>query len=138
MDDKQSAIDEENRLQKLFAGLMKEKTELLASLIAEKNSQQAILDQVNEEIGEKEAAKAQAEGELKDENEYLAQTKKTCDDTAALFALRKKDRAAEKLAVSEVVKILGGSAGEALIQVNSSTRRVRTTLFSRGCPRCRE
>merc|ERR1719316_613581 len=66
-EDKQSAIDEENRLAKLFASLMKEKTELLNSLIAERDSQQAVLDQVNEEIGEKEAAKQQAEEELKDE-----------------------------------------------------------------------
>ena len=46
-----------------------------------------------EDIGEKESAKANAEAELKDEQAYLAQVKKSCDDTAALFAMRKKDRA---------------------------------------------
>merc|ERR1719310_2495230 len=56
MEDKQSAIDEENRLAKLFAGLMKEKQELLASLIAERDSQQAVLDSVNQTISEKETA----------------------------------------------------------------------------------
>merc|ERR1719172_369852 len=95
MEDKQSAIDEENRLQKLFDGLMKEKTELLNSLIAERDSQQAILDSVNQTISEKETAKSNAKAELKDEQEYFAQTKKTCDDPAELFKMRTKDRAEE-------------------------------------------
>merc|ERR1719310_61742 len=146
MEDKQSAIDEENRLAKLFAGLMKEKQELLASLIAERNSQQATLDSVNQTIAEKESAKAAAEAELKDELEYLAQTKKTCDDTTALFELRTKDRAVEKTAVGEAIKVLGGSAGEELVQMvrrreallQTSSKALRTRLFSRSCPMCRK
>merc|ERR1719405_392090 len=146
MDDKQSAIDEENRLAKLFAGLMKEKQELLASLISERDSQQAVLDSVEQTISEKETAKASAEAELKDEQEYLAQTKKTCDDTTALFELRTKDRAVEKTAVGEAVKVLGGSAGEELVQMvrrreallQTSSKVLRTRLFSRSCPMCRK
>merc|ERR1719399_2627002 len=80
-DDKQSAIDEENRLKKLFDGLMKEKTE------------------------------------LKDETEYLATTKESCEKTAALFAMRKRDREEERVAVGEAIKVLGGNAGEELLQV---------------------
>merc|ERR1719310_2056842 len=146
MDDKQSAIDEENRLAKLFASLMKQKQELLASLIAERDSQQAVLDSVNQTIAEKETAKAAAEAELKDEQEYLAQTKKTCDDTAALFEMRTKDRALEKTAVGEAIKVLGGSAGEELLQLGrrrpesllqTSSKVLRSRLFSRSCPRCR-
>merc|ERR1719311_835438 len=147
MDDKQSAIDEENRLAKLFAGLMKEKQELLAALISERDSQQAVLDSVEQTISEKETAKAAAEAELKDEQEYLSQTKKTCDDTAALFELRTKDRAAEKTAVGEAIKVLGGSAGEELLQLGrrrpesllqTSSKVLRSRLFSRSCPMCRK
>merc|ERR1719310_217571 len=147
MEDKQSAIDEENRLAKLFAGLMKEKQELLASLIAERDSQQAVLDSVNQTISEKETAKAADEAELKDEQEYLSQTKKTCDDTAALYQMRTKDRALEKTAVGEAIKVLGGSAGEELVQfgtrlpqafLQTSSKVLRTRLFSRSCPMCRK
>merc|ERR1719161_1867560 len=48
--DKQSAIDEENRLQELYTNLMKEKTELLNSLIKERDERQGILNQVNQDI----------------------------------------------------------------------------------------
>merc|ERR1719198_2397299 len=140
-EDKQSAIDEENRLQELFDGLMKEKTELLNSLIAERDAQQAVLDQVNQDIGEKETAKANAEAELADEQAYLTQTKKTCDDTAALFEMRKKDRAEEKTAVGEAIKVLGGGGAE-LLQVpqafgflQKSSQKVHERM--RSCPNCR-
>jgi len=61
---------------------------------------------VNQDIGEKESAKANAEAELKDEQAYLAQTKKLCTDTAVLFEQRKKDRAEEKMATQEAIKVL--------------------------------
>merc|ERR1719375_101590 len=44
-EDKQSAIDEENRLQKLYNDLMEEKTELLNSLLKEKAENEATLNQ---------------------------------------------------------------------------------------------
>jgi len=120
MEDKQSAIDEENRLQKLYDELMKEKTQLLTSLTTERNERQGVLNQVNQDIAEQETAKANAEAELKDEQAYLAQTTKTCADTAALFEMRKKDRAEEKLAVQEAIKVLQGPAGE-FVQVQATS-----------------
>merc|ERR1719301_189068 len=117
VEDKQSAIDEENKLQEMYTTLMQEKTELLNSLIKERDDNQATLNAVNQEIAEKETAKANAEAELKDEQAYLANIKKLCSDTAILFEQRKKDRAEEKLATQEAIKVLGGSAGEALIQL---------------------
>merc|ERR1719313_1348042 len=101
----------------MYTKLMQEKTELLNSLIKERDARQAVLNAVNQEIAEKETAKANAEGELKDEQNYLAAVKKSCEDTAILFEQRKKDRAEEKLATQEAIKVLGGSAGEALIQL---------------------
>merc|ERR1719321_1906275 len=152
--DKQSAIDEENHLQKMYETLMKEKTELLNSLIKERDERQAVLNAVNQEIGEKETAKANAEAELEDEQKYLASVKKSCDDTAILFEQRKKDRAEEKLATQEAIKVLGGSAGEALIQLGEKHQihrggrrnhrryggrsRMHTRMRMRNpCPQCR-
>merc|ERR1719265_2945318 len=53
-EDKQSAIDEENRLQEMYNKLMQEKTDLLNSLIGERDQRQAVLNSVNQDIAEKE------------------------------------------------------------------------------------
>merc|ERR1719217_833265 len=119
-DDKQSAIDEEDRLQKLYTTLMTEKTAQLNTLTAELDGRQSVLNSVNQDIAEKESAKAIAEAELKDEQAYLSQTKKTCDDTKVLYEMRKKDREEEKIAVSEAIKVLEPQA--ALIQLDNSAR----------------
>jgi len=118
-DDKQSAIDEEDRLQKLYTTLMTEKTAQLNTLTTELDGRQSVLNQVNQDIAEKESAKAIAEAELKDEQAYLGQTKKTCADTAALFELRKHDREEEKIAVSEAIKVLEPQTS--LIQLDDSS-----------------
>merc|ERR1719393_611789 len=64
-EDKENAIDEENRLNGLYTELMTEKTTLLNSLITERNEQQAILNAVNQDIAEQESAKANAEAEAR-------------------------------------------------------------------------
>merc|ERR1719310_455364 len=135
----------------MYETLMK-KTELLNSLIKERDERQEVLNAVNQEIGEKETAKANAEAELEDEQKYLATVKKSCEDTAILFEQRKKDRAEEKLATQEAIKVLGGSAGEALIQlgekhqIHHRGRRNHPRMQYRGrmhmqmrqrCPQCR-
>merc|ERR1719217_2047422 len=117
-DDKQSAIDEEDRLQKLYTTLMTEKTAQLNTLTSELDSRQSVLNAVNQDIAEKESAKAIAEAELKDEQAYLSQTTKTCDDTKALYEMRKHDREEEKIAVSEAIKVLEPQT--ALIQLDDS------------------
>lgn len=140
-EDKQSAIDEENKLATMYATLMKEKTELLNSLLKEKAENEATLNQVNQDIGEQETQKANAEGELKDEQAYLSAIKKSCADTAVLYEMRKKDRAEEKLATQEAVKVLGGSAGEAFIQGATipSLLQVNSATHATGpCPKCRK
>merc|ERR1719311_619696 len=142
-EDKQSAIDEENKLQNMYTTLMQEKTELLNSLLKELADRQATLNAVNQEIAEKETAKANAEAELKDEQAYLANIKKLCSDTAILFEQRKKDRAEEKLATQEAIKVLGGSAGEALLQHRpvQGMRLIQESSRNHakdGCPKCRK
>merc|ERR1719158_1946477 len=49
-EDKQSAIDEENKLQELYTNLMTEKTQILNSLISERDENQSNLDSVNQDI----------------------------------------------------------------------------------------
>jgi chromosome segregation ATPase len=142
-EDKQSAIDEENKLSEMYATLMKEKTDLLNSLLKEKAENEATLNQVNQDIGEQETQKANAEAELKDEQAYLSAVKKSCSDTAILYEMRKKDRAEEKLATQEAVKVLGGSAGEAFIQGATvpvvSLLQVNSATETQGpCPKCRK
>jgi chromosome segregation ATPase len=140
-EDKQSAIDEENKLQEMYSTLMQEKTELLNSLIKEKAENVATLNQVNQDIGEQETQKANAEAELKDEQAFLAACKKSCDDTAVLYEMRKKDRAEEKLATQEAVKVLGGDAGEAFIQgaTAPSFLQVDSKTHAKGpCPKCKK
>jgi len=142
-EDKQSAIDEENKLAEMYATLMKEKTELLNSLLKEKAENEATLNQVNQDIGEQETQKANAEAELKDEQAYLSAIKKSCSDTAVLYEMRKKDRAEEKMATQEAVKVLGGSAGEAFIQgamvpVPSLLQVYSSTETKGPCPKCRK
>jgi chromosome segregation ATPase len=132
-EDKQSAADEEARLTTMYQTLMQEKTAVLNSLTKERDERQQVLNTVNQDIGEKESAKANAEQELKDEQAYLAQTKKLCTDTAMLFEQRKKDRAEEKMATQEAIKVLEGDAGEAFLQRGSRG----VSLMQRGTHRHR-
>jgi hypothetical protein len=143
-EDKQTAMDEENKLLGMYNTLMAEKTELLNSLVKERDDRQAVLNAVNQDIAEKETAKMNAEAELKDEQTYLATIKKLCDDTAVLFESRKKDRAEEKLATQEAIKVLGGDAGEALLQRQNmqGIRLLQQTsqhhAIGQPCPKCRK
>merc|ERR1719301_324754 len=85
VEDKQSAIDDENKLQEMYTTLMQEKTELLNSLLQEKAENEATLNAVNQAIGEQETQKASAEAELKDQQAYLAAVKKACNDGEILY-----------------------------------------------------
>jgi len=141
-EDKQSAIDDENKLQTMYDTLMKEKTELLNSLLKEKAENEATLKTVIQTIGEQETQKANAEAELKDTQAYLAACKKACSDGELLYEMRKKDRAEEKLATGEAVKVLSGAAGEAFIQgakASPSLLQVDSKTHMTGaCPQCKK
>merc|ERR1719298_176520 len=104
MDDKQAAIDEENRLQQAFQQLMKEKTAQLEALVQERDAQQAQLNQVQQEIGEKEQQQANFEQEA--EEAYLASVQQQCADGEAIYEQRTKDRSAEKAGISEAMGVL--------------------------------
>merc|ERR1719240_506809 len=70
---------------------MVEKTTLLNEFTAERDSRQDMLNKTNEAIATAEGAKAAAESELEDEQTYLAQVKKSCEDAKHLYEMRRED-----------------------------------------------
>jgi len=122
-EDKQSSIDQENELTEAFTTLMHEKTEQLNSLIQQRDTQQAILTQVNQEIGENENAEATAKATLQDEQAYLTQIKQQEADTTAMYTQRTHDRAEEKTAVTMAIRVLSQEA-PSLLQVRRHTMRL--------------
>jgi len=134
MDDKQAAIDEENRLQQAFQQLMKEKTAQLEALVQERDAQQAQLNQVQQEIGEKEQQQANFEQEAKDEEAYLASVQQQCADGEAIYEQRTKDRSAEKAGISEAMGVLqqGSAAMQAVSFVQLKQRSSAVSFLQLG------
>ena len=134
MDDKQAAIDEENRLQQAFQQLMKEKTEQLEALVQERDAQQAQLNQVQQEIGEKEQQQANFEQEAKDEEAYLASVQQQCADGEAIYEQRTKDRSAEKAGISEAMGVLqqGAASMQAVSFVQLKQRSSAVSFLQLG------
>merc|ERR1719331_815431 len=133
-EDKQSSIDQENELVEAFNTLMKEKTEQLTSLINQRDTQQAILTQVNQEIGENENAEATAKATLQDEQAYLSRIQQQESDITAMYKQRTHDRQEEKTAVSMAIKVLSQedpSTG-AFLQLRSTSKKIR----AHGMPMC--
>jgi len=134
MDDKQAAIDEENRLQQAFQQLMKEKTAQLEALVQERDAQQAQLNQVQQEIGEKEQQQANFEQEAKDEEAYLASVQQQCADGEAIYEQRTKDRSAEKAGISEAMGVLqqGSASMQAVSFVQLKQRSSAVSFLQLG------
>jgi chromosome segregation ATPase len=135
-EDKQSAIDEENRLQKVYETLMEEKTEALRTLVEQRDRQQGVLNQVNQDIGENETGLANAEEEVANEQAYLAQITQQNKDTIDLYHMRKHDRAEERAATDQAIKILSKGPDDmstmAFVQLRATTKLATKT----GCPQC--
>jgi len=105
-EDKASAIDEEGRLQKTFDNLIGKKTELLNSLTTERDTNQADLNAVNQNIAEQSSALKMAEDVLTDQQRLLATVTKQQKEAEDMFAARKADREAELEAVKKGLSIL--------------------------------
>jgi chromosome segregation ATPase len=131
-EDKQSSIDQENELNEAFNTLMKEKQEQLAILIQQRDQQQAVLNQVNQEIGENENAEATAKSTLQDEQTFLSMIQGMERDTTQLYQMRQKDRAEEKEAVTKAITVLSQEA-PSLMQISSTVRRVSLKAPCVGC-----
>jgi len=131
-EDKQSSIDQENELNEAFNTLMKEKQEQLAILIQQRDQQQAVLNQVNQEIGENENAEATAKSTLQDEQAFLSMIQGMERDTTQLYEMRQKDRAEEKEAVTKAITVLSQEA-PSLMQMRATVRRVSLKAPCRTC-----
>jgi len=105
-EDKQSAVEEENRLQKTFDGLIAKKNALLSTLRGERDTQQAVLNQVNQNIAEQETALKMAQDTLKDTQTYLAALTKQHAEATEMYEIRQKDRKDETTAVNKALEVL--------------------------------
>jgi chromosome segregation ATPase len=105
-EDKQSAVEEENRLQKTFEGLISKKNALLSTLRGERDTQQAVLNQVNQNIAEKETALKMAQDTLADTQTYLAAVTKQHAEATEMYETRVKDRKDETEAVNKALEVL--------------------------------
>jgi chromosome segregation ATPase len=106
MDDKQSSIDQEEELNSAFQNLMAQKAQQLSSLTTQRNTQQAILTKVNQELGENENAEATAKATLQDEQTFLSAITAQEQDTTAMYEQRVADRAEEKKSVAGAIAVL--------------------------------
>jgi chromosome segregation ATPase len=135
-EDKQSSIDQENELVEAFNTLMKEKTEQLHSLINQRDTQQAILTQVNQEIGENENAEATAKSTLQDEQAYLSRIQQQESDTTAMYKQRTHDRQEEKTAVSMAIKVLSQEDPSSGFFLQLRSEKIRAHIDMPMCRNC--
>jgi len=140
-EDKESSIDQEQELSAAFTNLMAQKTEQLNSLVAQRDTQQAVLTQVSQELEENKNAEATAKATLLDEQAYLSAIEKENADTIAMFEQRQHDRAEEKTAVNMALSVLS-KENPALLQMHHTTvaKRVlkKARAVAQGCPRCHQ
>jgi len=138
-EDKESSIDQEQELSSAFQNLMAQKTEQLNSLVSQRDTQQAVLTQVSQELEENKNAEATAKATLLDEQAYLSAIQQEERDTVAMFEQRQHDRAEEKTAVNMALRVLS-QENPALLQMHHQTvqKRVlkKARAVSQGCPRC--
>merc|ERR1719161_2997635 len=127
-DDKQSSIDQETELNSAFQNLMAQKGQQLASLTTQRNTQQAILNKVSQELSENENAEATAKATLQDENAYLSAIQAQEQDTTAMYEQRVADRAEEKKAVTGAIAALQ-SENPSLLQRGARRGAKRKTVL---------
>ena len=108
---------------------MAQKGQQLASLTTQRNTQQAILNKVSQELSENENAEATAKATLQDENAYLSAIQAQEQDTTAIYEQRVADRAEEKKAVSGAIAVLSAE-NPSLLQrgARRGSQRKKTAL----------
>jgi len=122
--DKQSAINDENRLQGLFNTLQAEKTAMINQLTAELHTQTGLLTECNQEIADNEGKLARAERELKDDQAYLKRTVQLKQDATDAYNTRQADRKAEREAVVQAMTVLTSFLKPSFVQRGSSLQRL--------------
>jgi hypothetical protein len=105
-EDKQTAIEEEAKLQSLYDNLMTEKKAVLADLMAQLAEKTTLLNGVKQDIASNENKMAMMQKNLEDEQNYLASITEQHKVFSEAFALRKKDREEEMAAVNKALSVL--------------------------------
>lgn len=131
-DDKQSAIEEEDRLQGVYDGLMHTKQEMLTELQTDLAGNSQILQQTNQAIAEKEGQKGRWTQQLTDEQNYLATVKGNLKEATENYNARKKDRTEEREAVTKAQEVLA-KYNTALVQQQSTAAVVHHLAPCKGC-----
>jgi len=124
--DKQSALNDENRLQGLFNTLQAEKTAMINQLTAELQTQTGLLTRCNQDIAENEGKLARAERELKDDQEYMKRTTQLKNDATDAYNTRQADRKAERGAVVQATQVLDSFLKPSFVQRGAALQRLGT------------
>jgi chromosome segregation ATPase len=125
-EDKQSAIEEENRMQKTFDGLIAKKNAILSTLTGERDTQQATLNGVNQNIAESQSALKMAQDTLGDTQTYLSSIIKQHTEATQMYDTRVKDRKDETEAVNNALDVLSGVS---FIQKQQSTKARGISIY---------
>jgi hypothetical protein len=139
-EDKTSSEEQEKDLQSAFDTLSAQKSAIIASITGQRDTQQGVLNQVNQQVAEHDSAQQIAEQTLQHEQAYLTSLATQQKDTTDLYERRKKDRADEKAAVQQAHTILQEQA-PALLQLKHSHKRrvfIQTKVRTEhpGCKGC--
>jgi len=105
-EDQSTSREEESRLQELYDNLAKQKTELIASLSKERDTEQTQLNEVNEGIAENESALKMSQEILQDRQGYVSRIEQQRQTQTNAYNARRSDRLAELQAVSQAVQSL--------------------------------
>lgn len=105
-EDKQTSIEEEAKLQKLYDDLMAEKKAVLADLVGQLAEKTKLFNQVEQDISSNEGKLAMYTKNLQDQQAYLASITEQHKVFSEAFAHRKKDREEETAAVNKALGVL--------------------------------
>merc|ERR1719161_1020813 len=111
-----------------FDGLIAKKNEILSTLTGERDTQQAVLNQVNQNIAESQSALKMAQDTLGDTQTYLASVTKQHTEGTEMYATRVKDRKDETKAVNEALEVLSAFS---FMQKQQSTKALANAIDQR-------
>jgi chromosome segregation ATPase len=138
-EDKSSSKDQEDELADAFETLSTQKKNLITSITGQRDTQQASLNSVSQQLSEAEGAEQIAQTTLTQEQAYLTTIGNQETTSTAMYEQRQKDREAEKTAVQDAHKILSEHE-PALIEIKMAARRKSLLQMSaapsgvcRGC-----
>jgi len=132
-EDKQTSIEEEAKLQKMYDSLMAEKKAVLADLMTQLGEKTSLLNQCKQDIASNEGKQAMYEKNLADAQEYLSSVTEQHQIFSEAFQHRKKDREEELAAVNKALKVLDKYNTGTFLQVAKKGKKALLAR-SQGAP----